>query len=445
MLKFVSLILSVGVLCSAIVVAQEPNATKPTPIIGTVTAVDPGSHTVTVKEDKTGTEYLVQLGATKTLLKVEPTAKDLKNATRITADDLEIGDRVQVGAIKSDTDPKNVVARSVILMSARELQKVHQEEAAAWQHSTPGVVSAVDPAANTLTVSARTAQGPKTITVNASAAQFTRYSPENPKVAAPSQFADVQPGDQIRIIGEMNPEGTAMTANKIYSSSFRTLVGTVTSIAPDGKQITVKDLQTKQPVVVSLNQDSAIHKLPQMMAYMLARRFNPDFKMPAGAGPAAGGPGGGQWRGGQGQGQGPGNPAGAPPDGAKAGETPAGQGVNVPPGAEQGRGNWGGGQGQGPGGGPGGMRAGSNGDLSQMLDRLPKISTSDLKNGDAVIVSGTPVSSDKSHLMATNVIAGVEPIFQASPRQSQTLGDWGAALSGGGGEGMPGGGGVPQQ
>ena len=91
------------------------------------------------------------------------------------------------------------------------------------------------------------------------------------------------------------------------------------------------------------------------------------------------------------------------------------------------------------------MRAG-NGDLSQMLDRLPKITTGDLKNGDAVIVSGTPAGSDKSHLLATNVIAGVEPIFQSAPRrQSQTLGDWGAALNSGGGDtGIPGGGGPPQ-
>jgi hypothetical protein len=271
-----------------------------------------------------------------------------------------------------------------------------------------------------LTVSARTPEGPKTIAVNASSAVLTRYSPENPKVAAPSEFSDIQPGDQIRIIGQLGPDGSSMTANKIYSSSFRTVVGTVSSIASDGKQITIKDLQTKQPVTVSLNDDSSIRKLPQMMAYMLARRFNPEFKMPQNAG--QGGPGG------------QGNAAGAPPQGANAGQAPAGQG-----------GNWRGGQGQGPGGGPGGMRGASNGDLSQTLDRLPKISTTDLKNGDAVIVSGTPAGSDKSHLIATNVIAGVEPIFQSASRQSQTLGDWGAALGGGGGEtGMPGGGGPPQ-
>ncbi|HZS55391.1 MAG TPA: hypothetical protein VFA65_13405 [Bryobacteraceae bacterium] len=419
MLKFISILVTAGLLCGAPVLAQD--AAKPTPIIGTITAVDPATHTVTLKEDKTGTEYSVQVGNTKTLLKVEPTAKDLKNATRITADDLAVGDRIQVGALKSESDPKTVAARSVILMSARDLQKVHQEEASAWQHSTPGVVSAIDPGAHTLTVSARTPEGPKTLTVNAASAVLTRYSPENPKVAAPSEFSDIQPGDQIRIIGQLGSDGSSMTANKIYSSSFRTVVGTVSSIGSDGTQITIKDLQTKQPVTVSLNGDSSIRKLPQIMAYGLARRFNPDFKMPQNAG--QGGPGG------------EGNAGGGPPQGAKAGEAPGGGG-----------GNWRGGQGQGAGSGSGGMRGAANGDLSQMLDRLPKISTSDLKNGDAVIVSGTPVGSDKTHLMATNVIAGVEPIFQASPRQSQTLGDWGAALSGGagGGEGMPGGGGPPQ-
>ncbi len=421
MLKFTSILLAAGLLSSVPAWAQDTAPVKPTPIIGTVTAVDPAAHTVTMKEDKTGTEYLVQVGSTKTLLKVEPTAKDLKNASRITADDLAVGDRIQVGAVKSDSDPKSVVARSVILMSARELQKVHQEEAAAWQHSTPGVVNAVDAAGHTITVNARTPDGLKTITVNAAAAQFTRYSPENPKVAAPSQLGEIEPGNQIRIIGELSPDGSSMTANKIYTSYFRTIVGTVTSISPDGKQITLKDLQTKQPVTISLNDDSSMHKLPQMMAYMLARRFNPDFKIPASAQGASG--------------QGGGAGAGAPGPSANAGQR---QG----PSGGEGRG----GQGQGPGGG---MRGGaSNGDLSQMLDRLPKIATTDLKNGDAVIVSGMPVGGDKTRLLATNVIAGVEPIFQsASPKQAQTLNDWGAALGGGGagGETSAGGGGVPQQ
>jgi hypothetical protein len=39
--------------------------------------------------------------------------------------------------------------------------------------------------------------------------------------------------------------------------------------------------------------------------------------------------------------------------------------------------------------------------------------------------------ADRNRLLASNVIAGVEPIFQsASPRQIQSLGDWGSSLSG---------------
>lgn len=407
-------------------------ASKPAErILGSVTAVDHANHTVTVKEDKTGTEYRVELANTKTLIKVEPGAKDLKNAARITADDLAVGDRVQVGGSKMPDNANAVAARSVILMSARDLQQAHQAQAAAWQHSTAGVVTDVDTAGEKLTVTARTPEGTKPVTVDATKAELTRYSPETPQTPVGSQLAEIQPGDQVRIIGGMSADGASILAQKIYSSSFRTIVGTVMSITADGKQIRIKNLQTKQPITVTLNDDSAVRRLPQMMAYGLARRFNPDFRPPQGAAPPGGGPGAGG-----------GTAPGAPPYGAKAGEAAAPS-------------NSGGARaGQGPGGGSGnpegahprmngaGMRGAANGDLSQMLGQLPKISASDLKPGDAVVVSGSPSSADKSQLLAINVIAGVEPIFQsASTRQAQSLGDWGASLTGGGMDasgGMPG-------
>ncbi len=273
---------------------QENPAAKPAErIIGSVTAVDEANHVVTVKEDKTGTEYRVELANTKTLIKVEPGAKDLKNATRITAQDLAVGDRVQVGGSKTPENANAVAARSVILMSARDLQQAHQAEAAAWQHGTAGVVTGVDAAGEKLTLAARTPEGTKPLAVDAAKADFTRYSPEAPRTPVASQLADIQPGDQVRIIGQMNADGSSIIAQKIYSSSFRTVVGTVTSIAADGKEIRIKNLQTKQPVTVTMNDDSAVRRLPPMLAYGLARRFNPDFRPPQGAGANGGGTGGG--------------------------------------------------------------------------------------------------------------------------------------------------------
>jgi hypothetical protein len=356
-------------------------------VIGAVTAVDGSAHTVTVKDDKTGASQTILVGNTKTLLKVEPGAKDLKNAVRITADDLQVGDRVDVRGLKTDA-ADTLVARSVVLMSARDLQQAHQAQAAAWQQATAGVVSAIDAATGKITLNVKTPEGPKPVTVETSTAtEFTRYSPDNPKLPARSQLAQIQPSDQLRVIGEKSDDGSTIKAQRVYSGAFHTLSGTITALDPDGKSLTVKDLSTKKTVQISLNDDSAVRKLPPFMATMLARRFNPSYKPPEGATPAPGG-----------------SPAGA--------------------GGAAGAGGWQRGQGAGPGGGAGGgMRSG---DISQMLERVPKISLAELKPGDAVVVSGVSLGADNSRLLATGIIAGVEPILQSAPqRQGSVGGDWG--------------------
>lgn len=376
-------------------ISQESAPRKPLDhVIGTVSAVDSAAHTITMKEDKTGTEYTVQLANTKTLLKVQPGAKDLHSAVRITADDLIAGDRVDVRYDKDESSsPNGIAARSVVLMSARDLQQAHQQEAAAWQHSTAGRVTAVDPATQKLTVRISSLQGPTSISVDASkSTQFTRYSPATPKTPVTSQFSDIQVGDQVRIIGAKSDDNSSIAAEKVYSGAFQTITATISSIASDGKSLTVKDLQTKQSVDVALTDDSVLRKLPPMMAAALARRLNPAAA------------GGAQGNGAPGQGQ------GGPPPSAQAPSGAPGAG-GMPPG--------------GPGGAGGPGQGQRRGDINAMLERVPQIQTSDLKTGDALVISGA-AGSDKSHLTATTIIAGVEPILQsASPRQSQSLGDWG--------------------
>jgi hypothetical protein len=278
-------------------------------------------------------------------------------------------------------------------MSARDLQQAHQEQLAAWQKATAGAVTELDPASGKITINARTPEGPKPVTVETSSTtEFIRYSPDSPKTPAPSQLSHIQPGDQLRVIGEKSEDGSTIKAQRVYTGAFRTLSATITSIAPDGKSLVIKDLATKRPVEISLNDDSTIRKLPPMMAYMLARRFNPAFKPAEGAASPAGS-GGGQ--------QSPERPA------AREG----GAGGNP---------NW---QHREGGGAGGGMRSG---DISQMLERVPKVPISELKPGDALVVSGVALGADNSKILATNLIAGVEPILQSAPqRQSNLGGDWG--------------------
>jgi Cu/Ag efflux protein CusF len=385
-------------------------------VLGTIDAIDASAHTVTVKEDKTNAERVIHVANTKTLLKVEPNAKDLKAATRISADDLQAGDRVDVRGSKTDETSGALDARIVILMSARDLQQVHQAQAAAWQHSTVGTVSSVDPAAGKITIAVKGAEGVKPVVIStAKTTEFTRYSTENPKVPAPSDVAQIQPGDQVRVLGDKSEDGRTVTAQKVYSGAFRNISATITSIAPDGKAVTVKDLATKKEVIIAVSDDTTMRKLPPMMAYMLARRFNPNFKMPeAGAGAGGVGGQGGQARSTVAGAQGP--VTGSP----DAMQRPAG-------GYGGGYGGAGGSAPSGPGAGGAGMHGGG-GDVAQTLERAPKIALADLKAGDAVVIFGVAVGSDSSHLVASNIIAGVEPILQSAPARqggSSLGGDWG--------------------
>jgi hypothetical protein len=360
-------------------------------VLGTITALSAADHTATVKEDKTGTEFSIQLATTKTLIKVDPGAKDLKGAARITAENLQVGDRVEARGTKPADNPNVLVARSVVLMSARDLAQTHEAQAAEWQHATTGVVSSVDAASGKVSITSKTPEGPKPVVLNtAKNTEFTRYTPDNPQTPAASQLAQLQVGDQVRAVGEKSPDGSSVDARKVYSGAFRTISATVVSISADGKTATVKDLTSKKPVEIALSGDASIHKLPPMMAAMLARRFNPDAK-----GAGAGGAGG-----------------------ARAANASANAGAGAPDGAAGPDGGA---------GGHGGMRRG-NGDMSQMLERAPKITVAELKAGDALVISGVATSADNSHIVASTIIAGVEPILQAAPTRQgrQDLGgDWG--------------------
>lgn len=375
-------------------------------VLGTITSVDSTAHSVTVQEDKTGAVHLIQLADAKTLLKVEPTAKDLKNAVRITADDLETGDRVDVRGTKLEDTPTTLNARSVILMSGRDLEQTHQQQAAAWSHATSGRVTAIDAATGKITAEVRAAGAVKSVTVQtASSTEFSRYSPETGK-PAPSQISQIQAGDQLKVIGDKSQDESLITAQRVYTGAFRTISATVSALAADGKSITVKDLATKKDVNVTLNTDVSIHKLPPMMAGFLARRLNPGAAATAGAPPVGGGGGSPTATGGSQ----PGATSASGPSGSMSPNGAAADGTR---------------------GGPGGMggQGRGNGDISQMIERTPKIIITDLKPGDAVVISGVATGGDNSHLLANAIIAGVEPILQSTPTQRgggrNVGGDWG--------------------
>lgn len=381
--------------------AQEASAPARVPldqVLGTVTVVNAADNTFTVKEDKTGADYLVSTASARRFLKVQPGQKDLKKAQPIEFSAIAKGDRVLARGHKEQTGPR-LDAAIVVVMTAGELQQKHETELADWQkRGSHGVVTALDEAGHKITMAASTASGRAPVTITTTPeTQFSQYAPGSVKYAdaKPSSFSGIKVGDQLRVLGNSSENGTEIAAERIVFGTFRTVAATVLSVSADGKEIQARDLQTKQPISVAVSDDTAVRRLPPPMAAMLARRLNPGKR-------ASGSPG-----------DGTSHPNGAP---AASPDSPASA------------------VGEGPDNGTGSRRGG--GDLSQILERAPKISASELKPGDAIVISGS-AGENPAHLTATSVIAGVEPMFAAAPSnasRSAALNNWSLDAPTGGGE-----------
>jgi Cu/Ag efflux protein CusF len=385
-----------AVVCLAmgIATAQQPARTN---LVGAVQAIDPANGQITLRTDDGKTVKIVPHAGAK-FLRLPPGEKSLANATPITAGDIGPGDRLLARGELSD-DKSELAATTLVIMTKADIAKKQQADQAEWQkRGVGGLVTAVDAKAGEVTINARTVEGMKPLIIMAGETTgVRRYAPDSVKFAdaKPAVVAEIKVGDQVRALGAKSEDGTHYAAEELVSGSFRNVAATVTTIDPATNSMKVMDLSTKKPLLVHVNEDSTLRKLPEMVARMIAMRTS------GGGGGAAGAGGAQRAQGAQGA---PSAPAGGPAGGAG-----------------------------GP-GGPGGMRGGRGGDMQQMLERLPAIKLADLKPGDAIIVSSTE-GVDPGHVTAITLIAGVEPILSAAPAGSQRammLGTWNMDMNMGG-------------
>jgi hypothetical protein len=387
-------LVAVGVFCAASF-AQAPPALKS--VIGEITSIDAANQRIQLKGDDGGA-YTVSLSDATSFLRIPPGEKDIKKASKIAFSDVAVGDRALArGPIEGGS--KTVPARTVVIMTKGDLAQKQERDQAEWRkRGITGIVTALNASGKEVTVQTRGREA-KSITVDASAADFRRYAPDSVKFAdaKASSFADLQPGDTVRALGDKNDDGTHLKAEEIVSGAFATIAGTVDSVDPSSGEVHLTNLQSKKPMLVRTNQNSLLRRLDPMVATMLARRLRPDPSSGGGAAAPGGPP--------------PGGLPNAAPQGAPGGP----------------RGGFGGPGG--PAGGPGGA---GGGDLQQILERMPQLSLSELKKGDAVIVSSAKTSDD-STVTAFTFIAGVEPFLAAAPRTAGqvNLGSWNLDIGGG--------------
>jgi hypothetical protein len=366
--------------------------------IGAIKAIT--ANSITLAPD-TGAEITVTVQPNARLLRIAPGAKDLKDAAPVQMQDLKVGDRIRVRG-QGSADGASIAALEIIVIPHSDLEARHEQERQDWQkRGLGGVVSAVDPATGTVTISVTSLGAKKDIAVHISKATvLRRYAPDSVKFddAKPGTLQDIQPGDQLRARGDRSADGSELTAEEIVTGTFRNVAGLVNSVDASAGIISVQDLLSKKPVQVKISSDSQLHKLPPEMAQRIAMRLK--GSMPPGTPGAAGA---------SGSGSAPAAASGQPSGGAApsgAGAAPSG---GTSSGAAPAGGNY------------GGMRPGGGApDFQQMLSRMPAVTLADLHKGDAVLVVTTQGTATSGGTAIT-LLSGVEPILQAAPSGSQAM------------------------
>lgn len=340
--------------------------------LGEVTAINSTDNKISLQTKDGGIDVVI--ASTSVFKKVPPENPKLSAATNSSISDIGVGDRILVTGLVA-SDKKSIPAKTVYLMSKADITKKNISEQEAWKtRGVSGRVISVNPTTEELTVAMRGLAGEQNIVIKPKGkVNYRRYAPDSVKFddAKTSSFSEIKTGDQIRALGDRSADNTSFQAERVVSGSFKMVGGTITAIDTVKNEITVKELQTNKPVTIVVNNSSTLRTFPVEMATMMVLRMQS-----GGIQPPQGGQGG--------------NVMIRPPQGSQ----PTGQ-MQTTGGVTRG----------------GGMRDG-RGDFDDLLERLPKISLTDLKVGDAIGVSSSS-TGDTNRYTAIKLVSGVEPFFKA--------------------------------
>ena len=366
--------------------AQEVKRPTYVSVIGTIEKVDSGAKTLALKTDK-GDMPVIKYDDRTQFTMMPAGEKDTKKGTRAAAGDVSTGDRV-IARMLADDPTKPAVF--LYFEKQTDIAQLHKRTEDEWQkQSVYGTVKSVDAPGKKIVIAARGGFGPpKDVTLDASGkVEFERFSLDTGKYEpSPAGITPILVGDQVRLIGQKNADGSEIKLEAIQSATFKSLPVTVKAVDPATGIIQATDISSKKAIAISVKPDTQLKRLDDATALAMARRLNPTFQAETGRG-------------------------------ARGGQAAAG------------------GAGFAGRGGAGGGRGGRGGDPNRALDQQPSIQLADLKVGEPVVVTGAP-TGDMAKLTATSVVAGVDPILRAAPdRGPDPLGgNWNFGELGGGGQ-----------
>jgi hypothetical protein len=330
-----------------------------------------------------GGEIIARLASSTRILRVPPGQKDLKNATPLQAQDLQAGDRVLVRG-QASADGSSITALAVIVIKQADVSAQLEREREDWRRrGVGGLVSAVDAASGTITISVSLLGKNRSVAVRTAKDTVVRRYAENSvrfDDARPAPFDQIKPGDQLRARGSRSQDESELSAEEIVFGTFRNIAGTIIAVDLAANSMTVQDAITKRAVVVKVAPDSQVKKLPQEIAQRIAMRLKATTSEGGDQDPAAH--------------SARSSAAGVAPEASS--RMPRGPGASQD---ERGKGAL---------------------DLQRLLGRLPSSTLADLGKGDAVMIVST-TGGDSGAVTAITLLAGVEPILTAASSRSASM------------------------
>jgi len=367
-----------------------PSQTAAARPVGTIKSIS--GNIITLTTDA-GVDVTISVQEASRLVRVAPGQKDLKGATAIQLQDLQVGDRLLVRGKLAD-DGKSVLAASIIAMKKSDVADQQARDREEWQrHGVGGLVSSLDSATGTITITTNAVGASKTVVIHASKDTILRrYAADSVKFddAKPGPASEIKIGDQLRARGMRGTDGSELTADEIVSGSFRNIAGTISAVDAGARTISVSDLVSKKSLTVAITLDSQLRKLPPPMAQRIAMRLKGEASDAAPNAPSA------------------------TPSTLRPGESPAAESFGA------------------------GRPSGGGGDLQQMIGRMPPATLADLQKGDTVMIVATEGSAT-AKITAITLLSGVEAILEASPKgtASTILSPWSLSGAPGGDTGSP--------
>jgi hypothetical protein len=329
--------------------ASSDQAITPLSVLGTVTELRGDTREVVVTT-AAGSKVTLTLSDSTVFMRIPPGEKTKDRFIKITATDFGVGDSVFARGRISE-DRKTMPAREFYVMSKGEIADKRDRERDAWRtRGIAGTVTALKPEANEITIDARTAEGPKPIMIAANAGtKYRRYAPNSVR------FSDAKSGSfgDLTVGDQVRALGTKSSDGARFTPD-EIVSGSFLTLTG-----TISEIDAgKNELKIS---DQTTHQSVTVFVSKdsTLRRLTAELLAALTQTP-------------------PGKPA-EPSAAAPAGASPA--------------------------------RA--SGDLQEMFDQLPTLTLSELKVGDAILVSSTK-SSDAMRVTAIAVVSGVGPLLQSA-------------------------------